>query len=685
MQTESSPEDSLTLANVLVVLAIPAMAGGIFWGMHTLLDPLASVPPVVEATYPTVPKTLAQIQAELEYYGLYLGDRLDVGKDEVLYAVMERDFNGMRELRIYQRLPDQKLVLHRIVPIRGLDEFAVRSPVQKYALAQADRINPNTRQRWLSLPLTKLQLLPPPPQWQAGGVWLTATGSTDGILYGRILFYDQSPQKNLKILAEWTSPAQEIPQWRQLLPRSQAQLVVNQTQRQDPRYQVFLLETDGTLRQVNLPHSPKIRGLAEAGLWSLAKAHLDAIRAEGILPTAEEQEAYELVSAHAQILEQQMEADNLVDRIYFYVLNGRWYAALALVTQNPSAYPQISAMLAQNYPHLWLRVQAVQQFDPEVASLPACKTWGALANLPRLGFRRTVSWLREENAYTPENLSLLQKLDLQPLGIEPRQMVGKVRVLGSTLPDKQWFPLPPPLSPRGTWFAIEVDLLQTQKGWLSSPFPAIADRSPLFLWRTLGLEHNYQIRLTTSSNRQAFNLYARSLWVSEQGELQLLAEGDQAIAELLVQESHPALATTGILPILSSNLTLPISYLPEPLKTNLIANLYGELQAVSPADISLAEFQAIAQQWRFETIDFDRNGQGELFLTLSREQVNAGDRPYPLAIVFDQQGKILFSDIDLQRRKRRWLYNLSSDSKQPVSMLTEIAGRLELWQVSSGN
>jgi hypothetical protein len=53
--------------------------------------------------------------------------------------------------------------------------------------------------------------------------------------------------------------------------------------------------------------------------------------------------------------------------------------------------------------------------------------------------------------------------------------------------------------------------------------------------------------------------------------------------------------------------------------------------------------------------------------------------------VFDQQGKILFSDIDLQRRKRRWLYNLSSDSKQPVSMLTEIAGRLELWQVSSGN
>ncbi len=99
----------------------------------------------------------------------------------------------------------------------------------------------------------------------------------------------------------------------------------------------------------------------------------------------------------------------------------------------------------------------------------------------------------------------------------------------------------------------------------------------------------------------------------------------------------------------------------------------------------MAEFQAIAQQWRFETIDFDRNGQGELFLTLSREQVNAGDRPYPLAIVFDQQGKILFSDIDLQRRKRRWLYNLSSDSKQPVSMLTEIAGRLELWQVSSGN
>ncbi len=687
MHSEPYPNQRLTVANILVVLAIPVVAGGIYWGLHTLLDPLASLPPTPEeASYPTVPKTVEQIQGELEYYGLYLGDRLDLGNDEVLYAVMERDFNGMQELRVYQQLADKKLVLHRVVPITGLDEFVVRSPVQKYQ--QGQKANPNTRRRWVALPLTKLQVIPAPPQWQGGGLWLTATGTIDGILYGRILFYDQSPQKNLKILAEWTSPAQEIPQWRQFLPFSQAQLVVNHTQRQDPSYQVFLLERDGSLRPLKLPS--QIKGLAEAGLWSLAQAHLDSLRAERPL-SAVEQEGYALVSAHAQLLEQQMwqtdrqQPDNISDRIYIYLLNGRWYAALQLLTQNPKAYPQIAAMLAQNYPHIWLRVRAVQQFAPEVSALPAVTTWGALASLPRLGFRRAERWLKEHNADTLANLSLLQALDLQPLGITPTQLAGTVQVLRDTLPEQTWLLTPPALSPNKTWFTINIDLMRDRQNWIASPFPQIADRSALFLWRTFGFDDHPQIRITTSTSRQVFSLTVRSLWVSEQGNLQLLAEGDQAIADLLAQEPRPALATTGLLPSLSANLTLPISYLPEPTKSNLINNLYAELQGVAPPNISPEEFTAIAQRWRFQVIDFDGDGQGELFLTLSREQVNAGDRPYPLAIAFDQRGQILFSDLDLAKRQRRWLDNLMVGAKQPVPMLTEINGRLELWQITSRN
>jgi len=673
-----------------VVLAIPCVAWSAVWGLHTLLDPLSSrTPTAEEANFPTVPKTVAQIEGELDFYGLYLGDRLDLSNGEVLYAVMERDFNGMQELRVYQKLTDQKLVLHRVVPISGLDEFVVRSPVQKFS---SSKPNPNTRRRWVALPLSKLQVIPAPPQWQGGGVWLTATGTVDGILYGRILFYDQSPQKNLKILAEWTSPANEIPQWRQFLPRSQAQLVVNHTQRQDPKFQVFLLETGSKLqlRPVNLPQFPKIKGLAEAGLWSLAKAHLDTIRAERSLSESE-QEGYELVSVHAQILEQQMwqtdrqQPDNISDRAYVYLLNGLWQTALELLEQNPKAYPQISAMLAQNYAHIWLRVRSAQQFDPEVNSQPAVKTWGALASIPRLGFRRAEQWLQQANADTTANLSLLQKLDLQPLGIEPTQIVGAVRVLGDELPDQRWFLPPPVLSPGQTWFTIDVDLIQNRQNWIASPFPQIADRSSLFLWRALGLERNPQIRITTSSSRQVFSLIVRSLWVSEQGKLQLLAEGDQAIAELIAQESYPALATTGLLPVMGHSLSLPISYIPEPLKSKLLNNLYSELQSVSPPSISLADFPAITQRWQFQSLDFDGDGQGELFLTLTREQVNAGDRPYPLAIVFDQQGNILFSDIDLKNRGRRWLYNFTTTAKQPITMLTETQGRFELWQIKPSN
>jgi hypothetical protein len=175
------------------------------------------------------------------------------------------------------------------------------------------------------------------------------------------------------------------------------------------------------------------------------------------------------------------------------------------------------------------------------------------------------------------------------------------------------------------------------------------------------------------------------LWVSEQGKLQLLAEGDQAIAELIAQESYPALATTGLLPVMGHSLSLPISYIPEPLKSKLLNNLYSELQSVSPPSISLADFPAITQRWQFQSLDFDGDGQGELFLTLTREQVNAGDRPYPLAIVFDQQGNILFSDIDLKNRGRRWLYNFTTTAKQPIPMLTETQGRFELWQIKPSN
>jgi len=695
MQSPAHSSHRLTLANILVVLAIPCVAWSAFWGLHTLLDPLSSLTPTPEeANFPSVPKTVAQIEGELDFYGLYLGDRLDLSNGEVLYAVMERDFNGMQELRVYQKLADQRLVLHRVVPITGLDEFAVRSPVQKFSPA---KLNPNSRRRWVALPLTKLQVIPAPPQWQEGGVWLAATGTIDGILYGRILFYDQSPQKNLKILAEWSSPANEIPQWRQFLPRPQAQLVVNHTQHQDPKFQVFVLEAGSKLqlRPVNLPKFPKIQGLAEAGLWSLAKAHLDTIRAERMLANTSlsesEQQAYELVAAHSQLLEQQMwqtdrqQPDNIGDRTYFYLLNGLWHSALELVEQNPKAYPQISAMLAQKYAHIWLRVRAAQQFDPEVNSQPAIKTWGALASIPRLGFRRAEMWLKQANADTPANLSLLQKLDLQPLGIEPTQIVGAVRVLGDELPNQRWLLPPPVLSQGQAWFTVDVDLIQNRQNWIASPFPQIANRSSLFLWRALGLERNKQIRITTSSSRQVFSLIVRSLWVSEQGKLQLLAEGDQAIAELIAQESHPALATTGLLPVMGQSLSLPISYLPEPLQSELLSNLYAELQALSPPNISLADFQAIAQRWQFQSLDFDGDGQGELFLTLTREQVNAGDRPYPLAIVFNQQGKILFSDIDLKNRGRRWLYNFTTTAKQPIPMLTETQGRFELWQIKPSN
>jgi hypothetical protein len=476
-----------------------------------------------------------------------------------------------------------------------------------------------------------------------------------------------------------------------------AQLVVNQTQQQDPQYQVFIFE-DGAqpqLRAVNLPQPLGIRRLAEVGLWSMAQAKFDTLRAERILAgtdlTASEREQYALIARHARLISEQMEGlpplnsdvspAVLKEWVYAQLLAGEWQTALQVLNRYAYADQAIADLLQERNAHIWQRITAIRQ----VASMPDLQgysAWGALTELARSGLPASEAWLDQNQARTLANLSLLQRMDLAPIAIKPEVLVGRGTPVGDVRPYGDWL-IPPPLLPNGQiWFTVEIDVIGDRAEWLNSPFPPLVDRSSLLIWRVLGLAHRPQLTLTTPINRRVFGLTAHSYRISPSGQLQLLATGDQGIPELLKLEpaNTPPLVTNAPLPQVKDTLALPLSFVPLSIRQAMFTNLYQELQPLGTIDVTLEQLTVLGRSWQFYSLDFNGDGEQELFLPLSRRQINLGDRPYPAVVIFDKGGKILFSDLNQQGGKS-WRANLIKEKVTTIPLLIEEAGRFQVWQL----
>jgi len=685
-ETVNLPSDAgISLANILVVLAIPCMGAMILWAGQKLVDPLFSVPVADETpTYTTIPKTLTQITAQLALYDLSLGDRLEVGDDRVIYGIMAKDIQGLQEIRLYQKVEGDKLVLDSILPLTGMDETSVRALTKRLSPRPANTTS--AQRRWRLLPLTKLEFIPNAPQ----GYWLNATGKIDGISYGRIIYYDRD--QRLRLMAEWTSPRGDMPQWQNWLGRDVPQLVVDQSQHLDPKYQVFMWEQGDQpkLREITLPPDLTIRRLAEAGLWALALAHFNTLRAHKLLSGTDlsptEQDQYDLINRHAQLLDRQVQAlarnpqTKIPDLIYIYLLAGEWQTALDLLNQHPKEHQAINALLLQRYPHLWQRVQALIQTNaPET---PALKSWGALAVLARSGLRQAEAWLEEQSAQTQANRELLQRLDLAPLGITPRFFIGSIASLSESVPPNSWFLPPPLLPPDQVWVTINVDIVAEQQTWLNAPFPPIADRSGLLVWRVFQLAQNPQLYVTTTGAKQRFTVQAHSLSISTDGELQILATADKNLTETLKTETTPPIVHSAILPNLSPNLSLSLGFIPLSQRQIMLSALYQKLSALAPIDPTLEQFITIASRWQFYSVDFDGDGKTEIYLPLERSQINAGDRAYPMVAIFAEDGQLVFTDID---RAVPWFgilfLEIPPPAGQAVPLLTENQGRFRAWRL----
>ena len=699
---EIDPRDRFTWSNFFVVVSIPLVGGLLGIGLIYLANPLAiswlassDAPAFYSNSLWNIPKSIPQIQAELGRSYLKLGESYNLKTGETIYTVLETETQNIREIRFYQTIWDrgvEKYLLVSTTTVAGIDEYFVRSPKFKYATeAIPERLRPDRNR----LPLKKLSLLNNPPS-QFNGIWFSTTGNIGGIAYGQIYYFSNDKRSQLVELDVWTSPVGELPIWRNALPSNSnsVQLVVNQTQAYEPSLLIFQPEEvivrsirKVQLRQVTLNEAkgqPKAYQdalvMASVGLWSpaLGKFNLmvDDLRSQGKQLSPFLQEQYDLIALHAKITSDQAQNPNssLGEKALVNIIDGRWSEALEIANDTAYKGDKIAEMLAKYHPHIWQRVMTMLTFT----GAKEIKLWGGLVVLQRNGLRRAEHWLREQKVDPKESNQLLQRLDLAPVTLDPRQLIGTVAYIGKGDAGSEWFLPPPKLESGQGWYEVNINLMKDGDKWSNAPFSELSDRSSILLWRILGLSINSSLGVVLydpNGKSQTATLTAHSLWVSDNGSLRILASGEVALAPLLNKSILQPLVTSGggFNPPNGS----PVEWqsLSSTTIERIVRTMYRELQRNGEVSLSIEDFGVLVQQqWTLTSVSLDGTGKPEYLLLLDREKVDLGDRHYPLAIAFSSDGSLIFSDMS---GGRIWIDVLPSSIDGQI--LTLRNGRYEVW------
>ena len=704
---EIDARDRLTFSNLGIVLSIPLLGSLIVVVIIYLANPLAigwlassDAPVFYSNSLWNIPKSIKQIQSDLAQNQLKLGESYNLKTGEIIYTVIEIETQNIREIRFYQAVWDrgvEKFLLVSTTTIAGIDEYFVRSPLLKYITYPIpEGLKPNRRR----LPLKKLSLLPNPPS-QLSGIWFSTSGYIDGIAYGQIYCFLDDKRSQLIELEPWTSPANELPIWRNVLGRnvlnsnpSSMQLVVNQTQEFEPTFVVFQPEEIITnsirniqLRQVNLneaKNQPKIYQdalmLASVGLWSPAlekfNVMVEQLKAQGKSLSPFLQEQYDFIDFHSKITHNQAENSNfnLGEKALAKIVDGRWSDALAIANDPAYKGDRIVEMLAKYHPRIWQRAMTALTFTRATE----IKLWAGLVVLHRDGLRRAEHWLREQKVDVKDSNQLLQRLDLAPISIKPQQMLGTVAYIGKGNAGSEWFLPPPKLDAGQAWYEVSITMMKDGDKWRSEPFSELSDRSSILLWKILGLSLNNNLGLLlydADGKTQSAVMTAQSLWVGGDGRLKILASGDASLQPLLNKSIIPPLVTSGSSFDPPKGKSIDWQMLSPRVIERIIRAMYGELQRRGQVSMSIEDFSVLLQQqWKLSEVNLDGYGRSEYLLLLDRSEIDLGDRHYPLAIAFSNDGALLFSDMN---DGRIWIDVLPSSVEGQI--LTLRNGNYEIW------
>ncbi|MEI6063278.1 MAG: hypothetical protein WCQ26_01675, partial [Pseudanabaena sp. ELA748] len=472
------------------------------------------------------------------------------------------------------------------------------------------------------------------------------------------------------------------------------QLVINQTNLFEPSFLVFQPEEVNTnsmikfqLREITLNEAKgqsksyqDALVMASVGLWSpaLGKFNLmvDELKSQGKTLSPFLQEQYDLIALHAKITSEQVQipSSNLGEKALVNIIDGRWTEALAIANDPAYKGDKIAEMLAKYHPHIWQRAMTMLTFSDATE----IKLWGGLVVLHRNGLRRAETWLRSQKVDPKDSSQLLQRLDLAPIALKPKQLLGTVAYIGKGNAGNDWFLPPPKLEAGQVWYEVSIDLIQDGDKWINAPFPELSDRSSIMLWRILGLSQANNLGVVIADaygKSQTATLTAQSLWVGDGGSLKILASGEASLLPMLNKSTIPALVTSGGSFNPPNGTSVNWQNLSPKTIEQIIRSMYRELQRNGQVSLNIEDFSVLVQQqWTLSSVDLDGAGKPEYLLLLNREQVDLGDRHYPLAIAFADDGSLIFSDMS---GGRVWIDVLPSNAIGQI--LTLRGGRYEMW------
>ncbi len=685
---------SLSFSRIALLLLTAVMGASMFLSIQFLINPLSlpwvSLDEPVEVPLQQVNpfQTIEQIKAELSESQLVLGDKLVSSISGYnIYPILDQDSKAIRQIRVYEPLgrvfweeeKNKKLRLVKQTEVLELEEAFIKAPFQKYKV-KPTAINPER-----TLPLTELKLIEGDAPSQ--GIWFMAIGRVDGGVYGRVFSYLNS-QLLLEMELEWTNPNDQLPQWQRFptVKNPEPDLVIDQTQNYDPLFLVFRLEATNNpaypfeFRHLNLHESPAMPKLyndalvlASGGLWSPALAKLEALKSQ--IQVKEEpwepiiQEQYDLISYHAKITSEQAR-ENTSDyglNSLMLGMDGAWAEALSNLQGSDFGAKIVLEMLATDSPHLWGRVNTAL----EVESSPEVVIWGSVIVLQRQDLPSAERWLRSHwkfpNRAISEAISLLQRVDLSPLGIEPQQFVGTVRFVGDIIENK-WQITPPPLISGQAWYEIDISVIRDQDVWRNAPFPELQARSRLIIWKALGLDTNNSLTVEIpNTDGETTSLIAKSISIDSNGQIQLLATGSPELGNRL--GGRYALVKGGNFFIQPTGSFSAFSILDQPVVNRISEKVYQELSVFGKVSVSEEEFREKLLSWSLEVVNLQGKDSKDLLLKIDREKIDLGDRSYPIVIIFSQSGDLLFSDMSNSEAKR-WVTLLPGSDPQKILIET---------------
>ncbi|MEB3180975.1 MAG: hypothetical protein VKL59_18370 [Nostocaceae cyanobacterium] len=675
------------------------------------------------------PQTLTQIQNSLSQEGLIAGDTLPLDDEEKLFilpvkkqlSICSADCEYIVELRVYELAPGLQLKVGAEKRYHLLNQLAIQGPEESFVIAPVVNADSDSQGSSIPLPLTEVGRFEVQPSSE--GIWFYLRGNrqqgTNAIAYGHIIHYNPE-QAHLQNMLSWTSPAGELPTWRQITGSNTPELIINQTVGLEPLFRVYqVAKVEFFLNPTQLEaislSPPALDNsdyqdallLARSGLWTPARKLLQTLQKQRQKPLPAAAAAQiDLIRLHSDFTQNQANTNwaNVSQEVLAELIDGRWEEGLKVYVASPENTQEVATLLEADNGRLRNRIETALRVQPNNQEVQA---WNALIMSIKQGRNQTEDWLKEQSKKTKTNLPYIQKL-LRRLdgdysdGTTPTNHTS--RIVGSAQPvtqinPKEWLPFNPKIPLQVTqnevWYQVEVSAFNDGRGWLLTPFTSIQlpkTEPEKFIWQQLGLNNESAMQITVwtaDGQQQTTNVTIKGVQLRG-GVLRLLASATEMLQQRSSSPNQPpplALTDAALEWVQPSPITLEEVYQQQPQQVQaMLPRLWRELQTVGAIKGTVSpSFEQLRQQmgaWPVQVIDLTGDDKPEVVLNISPETIatlnqTKGKTPNPQSnnsrartLVFADTGKIIYNGFRISSQPSLTAI-ASLESGQPPALLVE--------------